>query len=231
MRKILDTLKRKWAEYLLEIIVITIGILVAFTLNNWNEGRRSKEFELYILKEISTNLKADSVQISEILLSRMEAKNSIMNLMDKHPGEFEERELGRNAANLWTFERFYSIGNGYEMMKSKGLIIEHEKLRSVLSGYYEFEVSKVTTSIEDVENVFMKDFRPMLKNGYIEEIDFGELVKFKNYQDPELHEFILSYISVFKDDHEHSVENIENFKKVNAVLKDMVDQTIGQLEN
>ena len=62
MKKILETLKRKWAEYLLEIIVIMIGILGAFTLNNWNERRKESKQKVIIL----THLKSDELPANRL---------------------------------------------------------------------------------------------------------------------------------------------------------------------
>ena len=49
MKKLLETLKQKWAEYLLEMIVITAGILGAFGLNSWNQNRLDSKEEQRLL--------------------------------------------------------------------------------------------------------------------------------------------------------------------------------------
>ncbi|TPV32801.1 hypothetical protein FJ651_10825 [Paucihalobacter ruber] len=60
MKRILTTLKEKWPEYFLEILVLIIGILLALQVNNWNEERilantQTKQLRI-IRQEMSNNL-------------------------------------------------------------------------------------------------------------------------------------------------------------------------------
>lgn len=70
MRKIIELLQTKWHEYLLEIIVIIIGILLAFALNNWSQNRneRIKENEMLrsLQNEFTYNLKIIDEEIQKL---------------------------------------------------------------------------------------------------------------------------------------------------------------------
>ena len=55
MKRIFETLKSKWPEYLLEVFVITIGILGAFALNNWNEQHKNSIKEKEYIRDIYTD--------------------------------------------------------------------------------------------------------------------------------------------------------------------------------
>ena len=72
MRTIFETLKRKWAEYLLEILVIVIGILVAFMLNNWNTSNSENLIVKNYLIKISNNIKTD-VESAQQMINLREA--------------------------------------------------------------------------------------------------------------------------------------------------------------
>ena len=88
MKRILSTLSQKWPEYLLEILVIIIGIYGAFVLDNWNERRLEKLEGREILRNIKgdigntinefqklNKIRTDVVQSSELLLAIEEFEN------------------------------------------------------------------------------------------------------------------------------------------------------------
>ena len=62
-----------------EIVLVVIGILIALSINNWNEARKSSAFEEEILTQVKANLVKDRLSLVEISLSFQEAITSSNN--------------------------------------------------------------------------------------------------------------------------------------------------------
>lgn len=65
--EILGHLKSKWYTYVLEIIVVILGILIAFNLEQWSDARNSKKKEVEILKEFNSSLSADLAEMNHYI--------------------------------------------------------------------------------------------------------------------------------------------------------------------
>ena len=63
---LLDTLIKKWPEYLLEIIVLIVGIYGAFALENWNEDRKSAEAAKAIVQNLNLEFKQNQIELNRI---------------------------------------------------------------------------------------------------------------------------------------------------------------------
>jgi len=81
MKRIINHLKENWIRHGFETLVVTIGILGAFTLNNWNERRK----QLIILDIYLTSLQEainDDIEnlssIEEVNLFRVRSINYLM---------------------------------------------------------------------------------------------------------------------------------------------------------
>ena len=88
MKKIIKHLKKEWYKYGLETIVVVVGVLISFSLNNWNEARKAEINKAQLLESLITefeyNLDAlDSTSVFDRalrlniikLLGRMNSKN------------------------------------------------------------------------------------------------------------------------------------------------------------
>jgi hypothetical protein len=50
-----------------EIVLVVIGILIALSINNWNEGRKNDLKETLLIKNIVEDLSLDSIHIGQSL--------------------------------------------------------------------------------------------------------------------------------------------------------------------
>jgi hypothetical protein len=139
MKTILETLKRKWAEYLLEILVITVGILGAYTLNSWNENRKERNFETNILKQVRIGLVKDVSDLNYNMLQHQKSADSqrkILKWLKSNDPFVDSLCVDFAATNIFT--AFVSNDEAFETLKSRGVgVIRNDSLKNVLVNLYE----------------------------------------------------------------------------------------------
>jgi len=122
MKKILETLKQKWAEYLLEMFVITFGIIGAFMLNNWNDSRIKRANELHYLKNIKRDIKLNMAQIDDYIDERnkkIESANVILSHFEGRPIE-DPTTFNSHLQNIYTWQRFFQLNNTFQELTYSG---------------------------------------------------------------------------------------------------------------
>ncbi|MEL7120554.1 MAG: DUF6090 family protein [Bacteroidota bacterium] len=210
---IMENRVKKYITYAAgEILLVVIGILVALQINNWNEVRKEKINEIYILTELESNLEEESTQIDKMLLRRSKAQYAMTELTNYLPdGKVIQDSFEIHVGQMMTFERYFPIRNAYEISKANGLKISNKKLRTLISRYYELEQYKVQKSIEDIEKEFLDKFAPLISSTRTLEGKYATYIKFANIEEPEFLAQIYEMAYGFQLNHAVSYETIKVF--------------------
>jgi hypothetical protein len=228
--------ENKFSKYLIyafgEIILVVIGILIALQINNWNEERKIAANESYILNEILNNLKEDAQQIEYILRRRTTAQTSVENLIEiLNTKPLDEKGIEQHIANFLTFERFYPLNNAFEMMKSNGLVVKDNNLRTAISRYYDFEQKKVAQSIEDIEGSIRRilETENAIRSN-LESANSGTkkntIVTLRKTSDSNFLELMHTELTIFNDNNYTSLVGISDFQNDNNQLISMIKKEI-----
>ena len=169
----------KYFKYAIgEIILVVIGILIALSINNWNEARKSSAFEKEILTQVQANLVKDKLTLEEISSNFQKAINSSNKILESAWSQQDIDSLQFWLADVIQFDRFQPLTNAYEVLKSKGLDqVKNKELRFLLGTYYDDEAKRSVNAIGDIEETFKTEWIPIMRN------DFDD-VKFKTYAIP-----------------------------------------------
>lgn len=137
MKRILETLADNWPQYLLEIIVIMVGILGAFLLNNWNEERKEKREEIKTLSELKSNLQSDINDVTFNLEGHRRAV-VVADSLSQNPN-LHDTIIAKYV--YWVFRDFIFLPHtgAYESLKSKGVgLVSNDSLRKQIVYLYDY---------------------------------------------------------------------------------------------
>ena len=139
MKRILHLLKEKWPEYMIEILVLIIGIYGAFELSNYGENRNLKRAELEILKGCKTELTTDLAEIKlnmEELGKSERALDLILGVLENDGAYHDSLAFHFNYTLLPI--HFVHSTSSFETAKSRGLdIISNAEIRNKLIAVYD----------------------------------------------------------------------------------------------
>jgi hypothetical protein len=97
----------KYFKYAIgEIILVVIGILIALSINNWNEGAKSKIFEQEMLTQIHENLMSDKLTLSKIIENNTNALASSNKILNLNESEIQQDSIKYWLGDIIQFDRF-----------------------------------------------------------------------------------------------------------------------------
>lgn len=119
-----------------EIVLVVIGILVALSINNWNENRKS-DIELHnYLGLMGEELQQDKVFYLKLISENKRRLNYLVSLSN---GSFESLNLELALENIAYNFATRKFGSAYYALKENGKLIglNNKELRNKMVNYYE----------------------------------------------------------------------------------------------
>ncbi len=133
----------KYLKYAIgEIVLVVIGILIALSINNWNQEGKAHKFENKLLTELRQTIIYDYSSIERILEGNQVSKISCQTILT----HFENKLPYHDSLNqhFWKANWWWQLNlrhTAFENAKSYGLhFIKDDSLRSLLTHVYENNV-------------------------------------------------------------------------------------------
>ena len=165
--------ENKFSKYLIyaigEIILVVIGILIALSINTWNQNRLNSNKEYYYLSQLKVELKNQNQEVNK----RLERVTSVMNIIDtlwsdlNKKGRFNpSAELNSNLNRLLSGTNLKLYTTTFDELISTGqlTLISSDSLRTKVLLCYQ-EIKKSQENIQNnSDNVFYTEIFPVISS-------------------------------------------------------------------
>jgi hypothetical protein len=144
--------ENKVSKYLLyaigEIILVVIGILIALSINNWNENRKDVLREIKMLQDIYNDTNKNIANLDEGLLYTKIGKQSCINILNYIDNqEVYTTKMNKDFASFLSYWDPDFTEASFENLKNEGVnLISNDSLRNQIIEIFEIDMDILDVS-------------------------------------------------------------------------------------
>ena len=209
-----------------EILLVVIGILIALSINNWNQNRIDRRAEQYYLDQMKSDLVTDSLFLTTVA-TNLESRLPVIKDFLKVLHEYDNQEAFRRGVKEYLdhvlvavfFVTNSTTFNEMESSGKLGIIKDQELRKHIISVYNHIDVTK---NIFSLNREFMRPVDTKLIS------DMG-MAKYQKYQN-ELFAPYNTQEELYNDKglREELISNVANW---NWTIVDMLPAIESQLSD
>jgi len=149
--------KFSWGNAVVELVLITIGILMAIQIDNWKDTHKEKQLEKKLLKELKISLEQDLEFLSKKIIPRVQiaigSSEYLLNQIYYKTNSSDSVQI--HLQNLTFGIEFEPRTSAFENLKSTGInLISNDNLRLKIVELYDFEYQRTFRIIENIINIY-----------------------------------------------------------------------------
>ena len=151
--KVMKLIRDMWPAYLIEIIVIILGISITLGLEEWRDRGKEKELEQVYLRNLQIDVEVDIKHlkaISGFTEKLLERGNALLTLIRNKDGKpLNEKDVNEDVRAILGRPKFLSQDATFSDLKSSGNLhlLKNIGLRNLLFDYY-----NRTASIKELQD-------------------------------------------------------------------------------
>jgi hypothetical protein len=158
--RIRTTLRHRWPEYVLEVIVIVFSISLSFALDAWRESHHRHELEQLYLRTLDDNLQSDDHTLDDVIGGSNAVLASTRRLMalSQNPSAGSPERFRADVGSMVQRPSFVAHDAAFANLRSSGNleVIRNFALKNALFDYYQdIEAIKATEGAEREALIFI----------------------------------------------------------------------------
>jgi len=230
---IMENKTSKYLKYAIgEIVLVVIGILIALQINNWNQDRIDRKYEMKLLKEIKNDLDITIADLENTIINVKQRFDSTIVFLEYVDAQIPFEDKMSLAYEYMNGPRwFYPRTITYENLKSSGITkITNDSIKIKLAEVFGQKLIR----IKDIEGRMLEllwDLNQELKNVSVyTEIDpSGETFLIpEHFENFKQNKSLVNSIILFNNRRNLALIIYKNYRESVLELKSLIEEELNQ---